>query len=135
MNKKGILLFLLACVAGLVLHAQAPFNNCAAAFLDGRMVVDEYSPSGKCVIDRHAGGELTLCAVDLSPEKVAPMEKALFMVALRDANTGTLNMFSTATYQELDIRRVLEKCKPGDRIVLLTIDPRYAVPHAEILVQ
>jgi hypothetical protein len=43
--------------------------------------------------------------------------------------------YSNKTYQEVDIKPLLAKCKPGDAIVLLTLDDRYALPHNEILVK
>jgi hypothetical protein len=115
--------------------AQEPFNNCTAAFLDGKMVVDEYSPTGKCSLAADAKGELTVCTADLSPTSSIPVDKIRFRIAVRDANTKTLWMYSGDTFTKLNIRKVLDKCKKGDHIVLLTTDDRYALPHNEILVK
>lgn len=116
-------------------HAQTSFNNCAAAFLNKKMVVDEYTTTGKCVLPATATGELTVCTADLSPELSIPKDKIEFKIAIRDKNTGTLTMYSGDTYRKVDIRKVLAQCKSGDHIVLLTMDREFALPHNEILVQ
>jgi hypothetical protein len=126
------LLFSLAAQLGL---AQERFTSCAAAFLDGKMVVDEYSPTGKCSLAADATGELTVCTADLSPTSSIPVDKIKFRVAVRDGNSKTLWMYSGDALIKLDIRKVLAKCKKGDAIVLLTLDDRYALPHNEILVK
>lgn len=114
--------------------AQEQFNNCTAAFLDQKMVVDEYTTSGKCALPHNAAGELTVCTADLSPERSVAKDKIAFKIAIRDKNTGTLTMFSGETYRKIDIKKVMTQCVPGDRIVLLTMDREYALPHNEILV-
>lgn len=115
--------------------AQEAFTNCTAAFLDNKMVVDEYTPDGKCSLPQTATGVLSVCTADLSPTNSFPVAKVKFMVALRDQNTRTLTMFSKETYKQLDIQKVLARCKKGDHIVLLTLDDEYAFPHNEILVK
>ena len=114
--------------------AQEPFSNCAAAFLDGKIVVDDYSPTGKCSLPLNAKGELTVCTADLSPTSSIPVDKIKFRIAVRDANTKTLWMYSGDTFTKVNLRKVLAKCKKGDHIVLLTTDSEYALPHNEILV-
>lgn len=132
--RRLALLFFCSVVAQWGL-AQEPFNNCAAAFLDGKIVVDEYSPTGKCSLAANATGELTVCTADLSPTSSILVDKIKFRIAVRDANTKTLWMYSGDTFTKVNIRKVLDKCKKGDHIVLLTVDNRYALPHNEILVK
>lgn len=134
MYKKITILFALA-IAILPAAAQNQFNNCSAAFLDQKMVVDEYSPSGKCVLPASATGELTVCTAELSPEKSVPVDRIDFKIAIRDKNTGTLMMYSGDTYQKIEVKQVLARCKPGDHIVLITMKDEFALPHNEILVQ
>jgi hypothetical protein len=114
--------------------AQGAFQNCTAAFLGSKMVVNEYAPTGKCRLPATATGELTLCTVDLSPAQSKAVDKIDFTVAIRDKDTGTLTMFSGETFRQILVQNVLAKCKKGDHIVLLTLDRRYALPHNEILV-
>ncbi len=114
---------------------QERFTNCAAAFLDGKIVVNEYSPTGHCEMLKSATGELTVQTADLSPEHCIPTGKIGFKIAIRDGNTKTLISFSDKTYKQLDIKPVLAKCKPGDSIVLLTTDDEFALPHSEILIK
>lgn len=115
--------------------AQEPFVNCAAAFLDQKIIVDEYSPTGKCALPADATGTLTVCTADLSPEKSVAKDKIKFKIAIRDKGSNTLLLFSDKTYEQVDIQKVLARCKKGDHIVLLTLDDRYALPHHEILVK
>ncbi len=129
----------IAVLAGLVLatacYAQEAFTNCTAAFLDEKLVVDEYSPTGKCILKSYARGILTVCTADLSPTGSKPVDRLSFKIAIRDRNTGTLVMFSDKTYRRVPIQEVLAQCRPGDKIVLLTLDRHYAMPHNEILIE
>jgi hypothetical protein len=115
-------------------QAQEPFNNCAAAFLNDKLVVDNYSPDGQCRLAQNATGTLTVCTADLSPERSVPVAKIKFMVAIRDKNTKTMVMYSKDVLQSVDVAKILSKCKAGDSIVLLTLADQYALPHNEILV-
>ncbi|GAA4455053.1 hypothetical protein GCM10023189_22400 [Nibrella saemangeumensis] len=99
------------------------------------MVVDEYSPKGKCVVAATATGQLTLYTVNLSRTESKRVEPVPFQIAIRDKDTKTLTMYSKENLRQVDIRRVLARCRKGDAIVLLTLDNRYALPHNEILVQ
>jgi hypothetical protein len=124
-----VLLFLSGSVYG-----QEPFQNCAAAFLDGRMVVNEYSPEGKCVLTAKASGELVVGTVDLSETGGRLVDPISFKVAIRDGNSKTMVLYSSQTYRKIPVEKVLASCRPGDSIVLLTLENRYALPHNEILV-
>ncbi len=114
---------------------QKQFSNCAAAFVNSKMVVNDYSPTGHCEIAKSASGELSVQTANLSSDSGVPTGKIGFKIAIRDGNTKTLIAFSDKTYKQLDIKTVLAKCKPGDAIVLLTTNDEYALPHNEILVK
>ena len=115
--------------------AQQAFTNCSAAFVGNKMVVDAYTPKGKCRLAAAATGTLTVQTVDLSPTGSKAVDKIDFKVAIRDKATGTLHLYSNETFRQLPVQRVLTQCKKGDHIVLLTVDQRYALPHNEVLVQ
>jgi len=138
MKKFSQLLFafaLLFCSFN-VAAQENDFNNCAAAFLDKKMVVNEYSTSGKSVLSATATGELTLRPVFFTEGKELELgDKIAFKIAIRDSNSKTMTLFSDKTYKEINIQSVLEKCKKGDHIVLLTVERNWAVPHGEILVE
>lgn len=108
---------------------------CSAAFLDNKLVVDEYSPTGKCILPLTARGELTVATAELSLEASKPVESLPFKIAIRDENTKTLTMFSGEDFRKIEIQQVLAKCKKGDSIVLLTLEKQYALLHNEILVK
>lgn len=128
-------LILLGCFFTTTGVAQKPFTNCAAAFLDDKIIVDQYTDQGKCKLPMAATGTLTVCTASLSPEKSYPTGKIQFKVAIRDKNTKTLMMYSDKTYTQVPIRAVMSKCKKGDFIVLMTLKDEYALPHNEILVE
>lgn len=130
-----LVLFLLFFCPAVSAVAQEPFSHCSAAFVNGNMLVDEYTDKGKCVVRADASGELTVCTVDLTPAGSVCVDQIAFKIVIRDKNTGTLLLFSQKTFKSVDLRAVLAKCRPGDRIVLITLDDRFALIHNEILVQ
>lgn len=130
-----IFLTILLSFGPLTASAQDSFSNCAAAFVDGSMVVDEYSPSGKSVLAASATGTLTVCTARLTETGGTPVEKIEFFVAIRDGNTGTLTMLTKETVKEMDLAEVMDRCSEGDHIVVITTDEEYALPHNEILIQ
>lgn len=129
------LLLTITNLLGTSCRAQQSFNSCSAAFVGDKMVVDAYTPKGKCRLSPAATGTLTVQTVDLSPTKSKAVDKIDFKVAIRDKATGTLHQYSNETYRQVPVQQVLARCKKGDQIVLLTVDDRYALPHNEILVQ
>lgn len=124
----------LASLTSVWCQGQNHFNSCSAAFLDNKLVVNEYTPTGKCILSQTAKGTLTVAEATYKNKQwhqTAPVE---FMVAIRDKDTHTLTTFSKEIYRSLDIQNVMKLCRKGDRIVLLTTSTKYALPHNEILV-
>lgn len=111
-----------------------PHNTCSAAFINTKMLVDQYTPNGKCMLPTNATGLLSVYTVALNPGKCSPKEKIDFKIAIRDKQTQTFTMYSDETFKQTDIKQVLQKCEKGDKIILLTTHTRYALPHNEILV-
>ncbi|GAB2800811.1 hypothetical protein GCM10027275_53540 [Rhabdobacter roseus] len=134
-NATRLIASFLLCLSALSFSRQTPFSACSAAFLNNKMIVNEYSPQGTCTVAAGATGQLTVCTAELSPQASKAIDKIDFKVAIRDEQTHTLLMYSDETYRQVDIQRVLSQCKKGDRIVLLTTSNLYALPHNEILVQ
>ena len=130
-----ITLTIVGCIMATLSFAQQPFSNCAAAFLDQKMVVESYSLTAKCAILESTTGVLTVCTADISETATVAVDKIKFKIAIKDHRTGTLTMFSDQTYKNIAIQKVLAKCKKGDSIVLITLNNQYALPHNEILVQ
>jgi hypothetical protein len=122
-------------LAGPMSFGQEPFEQCAAAFLNTRMVVDQYSPKGQCRLALKSTGELTVHTVVLSPTESKPLAAIPFKVAIRDARTHTLTMYAQTDFVKLDIQDVLKRCRKGDSLVLLTTSNQYSLPHNEILIQ
>lgn len=131
----SILLLMASVALGTSAYSQQTFTSCSAAFVGDKMVVDAYTPTGKCQLATTATGTLTVQTVDLSPTASRAIDRIDFKVAIRDTSTGTLHLYSEETYRQVPVQQVLARCKKGDRIVLLTVDNRYALPHNEILVK
>lgn len=123
------------CFATTGLLGQNPFNDCAAICLDKVALVKDYSPRGTCEIELDATGTLAAYTVELSETAITPKKHIRFKVAIEDAATKTLWLFSEETFKKIPVEKILAKCKKGDVIRLLTVDNTYALPHNEILVK
>jgi len=132
MKRTTILTFLLLCGA---FSPLAFGQSCSAAFVDSKIVVNEYTPEGKCFLPSTATGMLTVQTADLSPTESIPTGKLPFQVAIRNKESNTLRLFAKRTYHEIDLEKVLAKCQKGDHLVLLMLEEGYALPHHEILIQ
>lgn len=117
-------------------HNQNDFTNCTAVLLNNNMVVNEYSPTGKCELSLDAKGIFTVQPVSLQDNNVViPQGKRRFKIAIKDANTKTMTSFSDQTYTEIEVGKVLSQCRKGDYIVFITMDRELALPHNEVLVK
>lgn len=137
MKKSISLFFLITCclLASPMSFGQKAFTQCAAAFLNTRMVVDEYSPKGQCRLALQSTGELTVQTVALSPTESKALAAISFKVAIRDGETNTLTLYSSAEVVKVPVQDVLKRCRKGDSLVLLTLNNHYSLPHNEILIQ
>lgn len=117
------------------LSAQDRFSNCSAIFLNQKIVVDDYSPTGKCILKSYATGDLTVNTATVENDRWIAGEKIAFKIIIRDGSTKTLWSYSDITYQSVSIKDVLLKCKKGDSIVISLVKDQYALPHNEILVE
>ena len=117
------------------LFSQEAFNDCAAICLNKVALVKDYSPSGTCEIELEAKGILTAYTVELSETAITPKKAIRFKIAIEDATTNTLWLFSEKTFKKIPVEKILAKCKKGDVIRLLTVDNSFALPHNEILVK
>ncbi|KAB7732835.1 hypothetical protein F5984_02480 [Rudanella paleaurantiibacter] len=131
---RHLFALLMASLWGTISLAQTP-HACSAAFVGDKMVVDQYTPEGKCTLATSATGELTVQTVELSATSSRAVEPIDFKVAIRDKATGTLRLFADKSFRRVPVQQVLAQCTKGDRIVLLTLDARYALPHNEIFIR
>lgn len=135
--KKMILVFMLAVIS--VSYGQDTFSSCSAVFLNDQMIVEEYSASAKAKISKDAQGWISAGAVSLGEvskgeKKFEITEKIEFCVAIKDANSGTIILFSPKEFKKIEAEKVLAKCKKGDSIIIMTTDNTFALPHNEIVV-
>ncbi|NEU69244.1 hypothetical protein GK091_20320 [Spirosoma agri] len=113
---------------------QQTFRICSAAFPNCQQIADQYIDKGRCTIPPTATSEFTLRTVTLSTTVTKAVDKIPFRVAIRDKATKTVVLPTKNKVKQIDVRNVRSKCRKDDRIVLLTPDDQYALPHNEILV-
>ena len=111
---------------------KLPFSNCAAIFLNDKMLVDEYSPRGEIRISPDSDGKIYVSTVNFSLDLLTPYKSIGFKVAIRNKKTNTLWMYSDETYAQINLKSILSKCEVGDEIVLLTVDKEYSLSHNTI---
>ncbi|AKD55732.1 hypothetical protein [Spirosoma radiotolerans] len=133
--KKSLIAVLCSLCTVSFAQQKQPFSTCSAAFIDSKMIVNLFQPTGQCRLSPKASGELTVKTIALSSTESKPLNKIPFTVAIRDKATNTLHMYSRKPMCQIPVQRVLANCKKGDNIVLLTVSNRYALPHNEILVK
>jgi len=108
------------------------YNDCAAILYKGKLLVDEYSPRGVCKLEQGMTGTLTVATVTLSDDGGAPVKNIGFKVAIKNDRTNTLWMYADKTLQEVQVEDILKKCEKGDRIIFMTVDQKFSLPHHEI---
>ena len=108
------------------------YKDCVAILYKGKMLVDDYSPKGKCKLEQGMTGALTLATVELSDDGAKPIKNIAFKIAIRNSRTNTIWMYSDETTKEVQLEDVLKKCEQNDRIIIMTVDQQYALPHPEI---
>lgn len=136
----------MAFYSGIVLYAQPnaidflnsvplsgeAFSECAAIFFKGEMLVNEYSPNGACTIIKGNKGMITLSTVELIDNGGRSIKNLPFKIAIKDHKTNTIVMYSDKKYEEIMIEDILPRCRKGDKILIMTLDSSYALPHNEI---
>ncbi len=110
------------------------YNDCAAIFYKGKMLVNEYSPKGKCKLETGMEGKLTVSAVSLSDKGAIPTTKIGFQVAIQNNRTNTLRLISQDELFEVELKTILEQCEKGDELIFLTTDKKYSLPHHRVAV-
>lgn len=135
--KKMIVVFMVAVISDS--YGQDSFSSCSAVFLNDQMIVEEYSASSKAKISKDAQGWISAGAVSLGnvskgEKKFEITEKIEFGVAIKDANSGTIILFSPKEFKKIEAEKVLAKCQKGDSIIIMTTDNTFSLPHNEIVV-
>lgn len=108
------------------------YSDCAAIIYNGKMLVDEYSPNGKCKLEQGMKGKLSLSTVQLSDKGGIPVRSLKFQIAIKNDKTNTMWMYSKGPLTEVNLEDVLKECKKDDRIIFLTTDKKIALTHHEI---
>ncbi len=118
-------------VAGLF-KSDNDFNECAAIFYKDKMLVNDYSPRGKCKLESGMKGKLKVYSVSLSEDGAEKIKDIGFKVAIKDGRTNTIWMYSEQTYYEIELDDILKRCRPEDKLIFMTVDRTYSLPHHEV---
>ncbi len=119
-------------VVDAISYKSVDYSDCAAIFYNGEMLVNEYSPDGKCQLGAGMRGKLTLSAVTLTESSATPTTVLPFRVAIKHADSNTLWMFTDSAVKEVMLEDIVKECKKGDKIIILTAYKKYSLSHHEI---
>ena len=108
------------------------YKECAAILYNGKALVEDYSPRGKCKLEEGMKGKLSVSTVELTANRTTPVKKIGFKVAIKNDRTNTLWMYSEKELMEVQLEDILKKCEKGDRIIFMTVDQKISLPHHEI---
>ena len=118
-----------------VLAQSSTHNTCAAAFLDGKMVVEKYAPNVQAYVNKESRGTLTVNEVFLDENGGKALVQIPFQLGIKDSRTNSLVLLSEKKALEFDVRNILDQCQKGDRIVLLLPGNKWSLPHHELQVK
>lgn len=110
----------------------ADYSECAAILINDKMLVDEFSPSGKCTLEKEMKGNLSVATVHLSDEGARPLNNVKFQIAIYNKRTNTMRMFSQESYKSVAIESVLKGLEIEDEIVIMTVNKEYSLSHHRI---
>ena len=136
LRRKSLIILLWSLVFSTALLSQESesqdFNDCVALFLNGQMVVDEYSPKGSCTISASEKGKLTVHTVSLTENSAKAISPVSFRIAIKNERTGTIWMLSDESYTSIQVQEIINESEQGDSILILMEERKYALPHNEI---
>ena len=74
-------------------------------------------------------GAISVATVSLSEDGGTPVKNISFRVAIKNERTNTMYMYSEKTFQEVQLEDILKSCEIGDKIIIMTVDQKYSLPH------
>ena len=109
------------------------YSEYSAILLNGKPLADINSPNKALQLDPKATGKLSVFTLGSSSYWPVPKQAIGFKLGVKDAETNTLWMYAEETLFEVDLEDLLPQCEEGDRLIFMTVDPKYHLPHHEIL--
>ena len=64
--------------------------------------------------------------------RLSAIEIPTFQIAIKDLKTGTQRMYSNEVYTQIPVDEIIDRCKDGESLIILTTDRKYALPNNEI---
>ncbi len=85
-----------------------------------------WSYNDKQTLGMQQEGILTLKILDDS-ERLRAIESPSFQIAIKDNKSGNQRMFSNQTYTEIPANEIVDHCKEGESIIIMTTDRKYVI--------
>ena len=112
---------------------ETPYAEYSAILLDGKPLADKEYPNRSIQLDPKATGILSVATLTSSSIWPVPQQPVGFKLVIKKGKTNSLWMYAEETLYEVDLNDVLPKCEEGDRLIFMTVDKKYHLPHHEIL--
>ena len=109
------------------------YRDCAAIFFDGKYLVDDIVPKGKYELFPNMAGPLTSASVIFTNDGTEPIKDIAFQIAIKNNRTSTIWMFTKEAVLEIYLQDIIEKCEPGDSLIIMPADQQYPLSQHEIV--
>ena len=76
----------------------------------------------------HMYGDISLKIID-DTERLSAIDTPTFQIAIKDNKSGTQRMFSNQIYTEINAETIVDQCKEGESIIILTTNRKYTLPQ------
>lgn len=70
--------------------------------------------------------KLSLTILDNS-KRLSAIESPTFQIAIKDIKSGTQRMYSNEVYTEIPVEEIIQQCKEGESLIILTTDRKYVL--------
>ncbi len=111
-----------------------PYRAGAAILIDGKICDKNYFVEGQPRLAQGMTGTITIASVTASCGGGIPINNISFQVAIKNELTNTIWVYTKENVSEVKLEDILKKCSPGDRIIFMPVNQKYALPKHEMAV-
>lgn len=113
------------------LGAEPPANIAVELIYEGEPLFDDTQPRSNSMLMRGMDGTLSI-RITSAIDRLMVYDDIYFQVAIQDAHTSTLRMYSTDAYNTVQVEDVLHQCNEGDRVIIILLDRKYTLARYTI---
>ena len=110
----------------------------SAILFNGEILAQDDSPDGALMLKPGAAGKFSVSTINRSFKDSIKdyeiMKPIAFRIAIHNYQTNTINLYSDKTYLEIDLSKVSQGLRAGDKVIFIPVDIRYALPRHEVRV-